>query len=204
MKPTSTLVNEIRRLHKFDVCEYSYQGIDCRRYTPTDTASTDLTTLVEQLNDYVQHYSQSEKVVLVGYSLGGLVASQWAHLYKNDFDNVASLILVASPVRLKSDRAFCSKRDEYNEAVCLHLEEFLDQYTVNPESLHTLLPVTILRCETDELLNDCVYQFSDRPRRDRSFELPPFEKVTEGLAHAKIFDNRRVSMTVIDVLRQLT
>lgn len=190
------LVDRIPKETGFKVCMFSYRGIDNPRYTPRDTVCTKLDDLVKHLDDYVTYYSESKCIVLIGYSLGGLIASEWLYRHRREMQRhevldgelsqtvtnrgIDELILIASPVRMKTDRIeFNNHKAKYNDARKTLLG-ILAQYTAEPELLHTITPVTVLRCENDRLIPDCVITFQDRPKDSRRVEVPPIAGVIHG------------------------
>lgn len=195
---TSTLVGKLDS-DVLGVCEFCYTGITVGRYERSDTVRHDLHEVVDFLDGHIRHHSQAKSIVLVGYSLGGLIASQWVHSHKEDTGNVTGLCLIASPIRLKASRVAAPTNCGEYPFGCQHLDTMLSQYTTDPEALHDILPMEVFRAEVDVLLSDNVYHFNDRQTSDRPTQHPPFANTD----HWKILDDKYLHAKVVECVTKL-
>lgn len=80
-------------------CRYSYAGIRTHFYEAKDTLPEDFKRLAAILNDYVTYYTDADELILIGYSLGGMIIWRWLHECKvmGSFpNNVHGCCLIAS------------------------------------------------------------------------------------------------------------
>lgn len=170
---TAGLVQWIWEDTNFEVCVFSYKGISTQRYQPRDTVLAKFDDLVEYLDEYLAFYSQAECVVLVGYSFGGLIISEWLYRRADEIirrqtgtgttasdprvSAFSGSCLIASPIRLRTTRVYYQHevRSRTIEAR-RHISAILDGYTAVPEAIPVIAPLVLFRCETDGLLDDSV------------------------------------------------
>lgn len=179
----------------FEVCVFSYQGFGTRHYDRRDTVRTDFDDLVQALDRYIEYYADADCIVLLGYSFGGLIVSEW--LYRNRMaiftsepvttdeeshsnpgtSSVRGSCLVASPIRLSTTRVYI--RHSYKRAAGgqRSVSAIVEGYTAIPEEIPGIAPLMHFIAEDDGLLDASAYTFADRPLADR-----PAEVVVESLS----------------------
>lgn len=122
--------------------------------------------------------------MLVGYSFGGLIVSQW--LYKNKdriirhdpaFKALRGSCLIASPIRLRTTRVYYRLESHRTEETRGYVAALLEGYTAIPEHVPVIAPMVVFRCENDRLLDESAYTFQDLPLEDRPVEFPPIPNV---------------------------
>lgn len=154
----------------FSTAVYSYGGIVTHFYQPKDTIVTEFTDHVSHLDDYVHYYRQAEDVVLVGYSFGGLVVSEWLYEQQSGvraIKNFRGSCLVASPIRLSPTRVRYRRELVQLADARLAVDRILVGYKAWPEAVPFIASMVILRCEEDGLLHNHAYTFEDLPPDDR-------------------------------------
>lgn len=193
----SILVDAIRDETEFKVRRFSYKGIEHECYTQRDTIQTPVDHLVAYLDQYVHHYSEAKRIVLIGYSLGGLIVSEWMHRRQQKIAhkelesssinnemairNIEAVCLVASPIRIRElpldfPHYDCANAEPIRIEARDCLSTLLGELTFDPGSLHLILPLYIFRCKKDILLDDRAYKFDQEPdsgiRQEKP--VPPF------------------------------
>ncbi len=158
----------------FNPCVFSYRGIISHFYQPSDTVHAKFDDLVHHLDEYVEYYSHVRCLVLVGYSFGGVVVSEW--LYRRE-DSLKALpgfkgvCLIASPVRVQATRVRYARPYERLSQARGYIQSMLDGYTTRPEQLPSITSMISIFCGHDGLLDDDAYSFDDRPLEDRPIQL---------------------------------
>lgn len=185
----------------FEVRVFSYKGKDNPAYIPKDTVETDFYELVELLDEYVKLYSDAECVVLIGYSLGGVIATQWLHNQATMLNQsrtesngksalesdlgVSELILIASPVLLNPSLIDYEYTHEKYDCARSRLDSILGKYTADPTVLHEYVPLTILRCDHDGVIHNSAFKFDDCKKDNRRFVCPPIQATHRTIATIK-------------------
>jgi hypothetical protein len=157
----------------FDVCVFSYRGIDTPYYEPRDTVRDNLNQLVGHLDDYVEYYRNAECLLLTGYSFGGMVVSEWLSRDNGSIsaaDNFRGSCLIASPIRLTSSRIYYSDEPEKFKDARSRVWGILDDYTSLPETVPSVAPLAVIRSDADGVLDVSAYSFADVINRVRPYE----------------------------------
>lgn len=212
---TAELADWISEDTDFEVCVFSYKGISSQRYQPRDTVRVRFDDLVEYLDTYMEFYSRAECIVLVGYSFGGLVISEWLYRRADEIikrqsgtgteasePRVAAFsgsCLIATPIRLRTTRVYYQHEVKSRTIDArTHISAILDGYTAEPEAVPVVAPMVLFRCETDGLLNDSVFSFADRHAEDQ-----PVEMIVPGVKHQNIVESPTLRAPFCSVMRML-
>lgn len=200
-------VIECVQMAGFKVTVFSYQGPNSHRYEPRDTLRTGLSALVDHLDKYIAEYSTAENIVLIGYSLGGLIATEWMYRYRDEIElrqakhrksqaetsnrAISGMFLLASPIRI-CGRGVTYSRDSPNlEGIKGCLSTILAEYTADLVGLPLNVPLVLLRCENDKVIDDSVYTFDDCETDDLLEEFP-----IENTSHMRIPTNASALATL--------
>jgi len=158
----------------FAVCVFSYRGIDTPFYEPRDTVRDNLNQLVGFLDEYVDFYRSAELIILVGYSFGGMVVSEWLSRNRSnlrDAENFRGSCLIASPIRLTASRIWYSDEPAKLKEARDRVSGVLDAYTALPETVPSVAPLTVIRSNADGMLDVSAYSFADLNGCVRPYEV---------------------------------
>lgn len=181
------LVDWIQADTDFDVCVFSYLGLPSRRYEPRDTVRTDFDRLVQYLDQYIARYANADCIVLLGYSFGGLIISEWLYRHRREFlqqqgqdapvagassgiGAVRGSALITSPIRLSTTRVFYRHQFKRGQGP-VFVSALLEGYTAIPEAVPVIAPMVLFIAEDDGLLHQGAYTFRDRSLEDRPGEI---------------------------------
>lgn len=191
--------------HQFSVCVFSYLGRSTRTYEPRDTVHSDLGDLVAYLDDYLDYYSRAKCIVLVGYSFGGLIISEWLYKHRHELIAPAAAYtafkgscLIASPVRLRTTRVYYRSDSPKTAETRGYISAILDNYTAIPEHVPAIAPMVLFRCDSDRLVGEGAYTFMDLPPDDR-----PVEKIVLDSRHQTIIAKPELKDPLLDAISAL-
>ncbi len=157
----------------FATCVFNYRGMRARFYQPADTVLTRFEALVEFLSEYIAYYRAAECLVLVGYSFGGIIVSQWLFQQGSrisDLPGFRGSCLIASPIRLRPTQVHYSREHETLADARGHIQTRLAGYTALPDVVPAIASMILIRCQRDGLLAEHAYSFLDLPLEDRPIE----------------------------------
>lgn len=176
----------------FKPCVFSYRGFGTRGYHAIDTVTVGFDFLANELDKYVYHYSKAKYLVLIGYSLGGLIVSEW--IYRNR-DNIydwhtrgwdankpepgngfVGTCFVASPLRVSSTSIRYDRTEPQpgtrGSVARGRISDIVGGYTAEPKVIPLITPMVVLRCERDTFLDDSLFTYEDLPDDERPVEIP--------------------------------
>lgn len=200
----------IRQSKSFDICVYSYRGIEHVRsrqehvYQPSDTVLTNLAVLTKNLDDYIRYYSGSPCIALLGYSFGGLIITNWLYarmdrLLTGGIPAFKGSCLIASPIRIHPTRiSYGDIQDKRAEARRM-VTVLLEGYNGVGDLVTALAPMKIFRCRRDNLLGDGFYTFADLPEVSQP---TGGEKVIEA-THQTIFLDESWAGDLVDEFKRV-
>jgi len=187
-----------------EVCVFNYTGISSRFYQERDTVHADFDTLVQYLDEHVDYYKNAQQLILVGYSFGGLIISEWLYRHRDDIQEVSNLrgvCFVASPIRVQGTRVHYERERLRTKEARDHVSLLIKGYTAIPEHIHRITPTIIFRCETDNVLDVAAYTFADLEVESRPLvEL----EIDSGVNHQTIVVSRDLKRELLKVLAILS
>lgn len=156
-------------------------------YNPSDTISVSFDELVDIIDRLVRRFKSARHVILLGYSFGGLIVSEWLYEAHRDGvlpDNIAGAFYVASPIRLSGTaiRYRVGAREDAKEAISKRVEF----YRARPEVVVRIAPTVIIRCESDRVIADEMYSLNSISSAVLPDEFRPPEYAIPNVDHFTI------------------
>lgn len=182
-------------------CAFNYRGRGAQFYQPEDTVLERFDMLVERLSEYIDYYRDAQCLVLIGYSFGGIIISQWLFQQSSRVTEIPAFkgsCLIASPIRLRSTQTYYSREPEALATARGHIQTRLAGYTAIPEAVPAIASMILIRCENDGLLSSDAYSFLDLPIQQR-----PTAETTLPFGHTDIIQRPELQQPLCEAVDAL-